>query len=157
MKGVLVAAALLLYGCGGEPAEEAGAGVDSTQDTTPQDTSAMPGMPGMTGMQGMPMMDSMEGHMRALESISPDSMRAMMPMHRRMADSAFAQMDRHMRAMNRPPDARWNALVDSLRLDMTRMQGMSDGEMRTFVAEHRARMQRLMEMNRSMMPAPAPR
>jgi hypothetical protein len=147
-KSVLLAVCVLIAACGGEPQEEAaaGAGADSTE------APAMP-MPGMQGMSGMQRMDSMMARMQQMQGVSADSMRAMMPMHRQMADSALAAMEGDMRAMNVTPDAGWSALADSLRQDMTRMSAMSGSEMMAAMPEHHARMQRLMERHRAMMPA----
>ena len=149
-KGVLLAVTLLLGACGGEPEEEVGAGADTT---AAQDTTVIPGMPGMQGVPGMQMMQQMETHMREMEGLSPDSLRAMMPAHRQMAANALAEMERQMRGMNMMPDAQWNATADSLRQDLTRMPEMSAQELEAVMPAHNARIRRLMDMHRAMMPS----
>jgi hypothetical protein len=51
------------------------------------------------------------------------------------------------------PDAQWNATADSLRQDLTRMPEMSAQELEAAMPAHNARMQRLMDMHRAMMPS----
>ncbi len=63
----------------------------------------------------------------------------------------LAQMNREMREMDMAGDEAWTATVDSLRQDLTRMPEMSRDEMAATMPGHRARMNRLMEMHRSMM------
>ncbi len=63
----------------------------------------------------------------------------------------LAQMNREMREMDMAGDEAWTATVDSLRQDLTGMPEMSPDEMAATLPGHRARMNRLMEMPRSMM------
>lgn len=63
----------------------------------------------------------------------------------------LAQMNREMRGMDMAGDEAWTATVDSLRQDLTGMPEMSPDEMAATLPGHRARMNRLMEMPRSMM------
>lgn len=134
-----------------------GAGRESDADRpAPPDTGAMSGMQGMEGMAGMggmmgPMMEQMTGHMQAMEGAGTDSMRAMLPMHRQMVANMIAQMNTEMRDMNMTTDAQWNATVDSLRVDLTRMPDMGQSELESFMTDHHGRVRRLMDMHRTMM------
>lgn len=124
-------------------------------DTT-KGAGGMEGMAGMkggqmAGMMGAGMMDSMQTHMRMMEGVSADQMKAMLPAHRQMVANMLSQLNADMRKMNMKPDAKWTALTDSVRQDLVRMPEMGGGEMRTFMPEHHARVMRLMVMHRSMM------
>ena len=48
-------------------------------------------------------------------------------------------------------DPLWQATVDSLRNDLTRMPDLSARELAALMPEHRTRVMRLMEMHRGMM------
>ena len=127
-------------------------------DTAASEAAAEPqeglqGMNGMdmSGMQSGGMMDEMMSHMQMMQGMNADSMMAMMPVHRQMAANMLAQMNQEMRDMSMAPDAQWNATVDSVRQDLTRMPEMSVAEMQAFMPAHHRRMMRLMEMHRSMM------
>lgn len=115
------------------------------------------GMGGMQGMQSMPgmmmggMMDSMQAHMRTMDSMSADRMKAMLPEHRQLVATMLAQLNGEMRKMNMPADAKWTALTDSVRQDLVRLPDMSGTELRSFMPEHGGRVMRLMQMHRTMM------
>ncbi|MBI4543968.1 MAG: hypothetical protein HY703_02085 [Gemmatimonadetes bacterium] len=109
------------------------------------------GMPGMPGMQAGGMMGQMQTHMQMMRGLSADSMKAMLPTHRQMVANMISQMNRDMRDMNMAADAQWNATVDSLRQDLTRMPEMGAQELHAFMPPHGARVMRLLEMHRSMM------
>ena len=132
-------------------------GNDQAAEEAQVDTSAMPGMEGMEGMQGMEMgpsagmMREMSAHMQMMEGMSGDSAAAMLTTHRQMVGNMIAQMNREMRDMNMGADARWNATVDSLRDDLIRMPELSPGELDQLMPDHRARVERLMEMHEEMM------
>jgi len=116
-----------------------------------QPIGEMPGMPGMHGMRSGAMMDRMQSHLRMMQGMSADSMQALLPQHRQMVANMISQMNREMREMNMATDERWNATLDSLRQDLTRMPEMSARELQAFMPQHGARVMRLMEMHRSMM------
>lgn len=118
------------------------------------ETTAMPAMPGMPGMGTMmsgAMMDSITAHMRAMDSASASGMQAMLPGHRQMAANMIAQMNREMREMNMTGDARWTALLDSVRQDLVRMPDLSAGQLKVLMPAHQARLARLMQAHRAMM------
>jgi hypothetical protein len=144
--------AIFVGACGGRDADqEAGAGADTSQVAA--DTS-MQGMPGMEGMQRggmMEMMTQMRSHMQMMQGMNADSMHSMLPQHRQMAANMLAQMNREMSEMKMTTDTAWNATVDSLRQDLTRMPEMSAQELHAFMPAHHRRMTSLMEMHRRMM------
>jgi hypothetical protein len=140
----------LVTACDGGDTEQG-----AENDTTPATAdTAMQGMPGMGGMQPggmMDMMARMQSHMQMMQGMVADSMHAMMPQHRQMVGNMLAQMNREMREMNMATDTAWNATVDSLRQDLTRLPQMSARELHAFMPEHHRRMMSLMEMHRRMM------
>lgn len=120
------------------------------------DTAAARADTGMMGMPGMAMgdtsmMSQMQSHMRMMEGVSGDSMMKMLPMHRMMLANMISQFNNDMRAMNMAPDAGWQATVDSVRSDLTRMPELSASQISQMMPGHQARMMRLMDMHRAMM------
>ena len=96
------------------------------------------------------MMEEMQAHMRTMQGVGGDSLKAMLPMHRQMAANMIAQMNREMRDMNMAADAGWTATIDSLRQDLVRMPEMGGSELQSFVPAHQARLERLIQMHGSM-------
>lgn len=143
---ILLGIAITFSACGrsGEQAVAKDSGVMSG------DTGAMAGMPGMA-MGDTAMMSQMQSHMRMMEGVSADSMMRMLPMHRMMVANMISQFNNDMRAMNMQPDAAWQATVDSLRNDLTRMPELSASELSQVMPAHHARVMRLMDMHRAMM------
>jgi hypothetical protein len=145
---ILLILPFALAACGGPdtPKQEAAA----PPAAAPAGGGTMPGMEGMSGMQGGTM-EEMQANMRAMQGVSGDSLKAMLPMHRQMAANMLAQMNREMRDMNMGADAAWTATVDSLRQDLVRMPEMGAPELQSFMSAHQARLERLMQMHSSMM------
>ena len=139
--------ALAASACAADPDVDAEAG-----DPAAESQEELPGMNGMdmSGMQSTGMMAEMMSHMQMMQGMTADSMMVVMPAHRQMAANLLAQMNQEMRTMNMPSDAQWDATVDSVRQDLTRMPEMSAVEMEAFMPAHHRRMMRLMEMHRSM-------
>jgi hypothetical protein len=106
-------------------------------------------MPGMGAMESR-MMDSMQTHMRAMEGMSPDRMKAMIPMHRQMVASMVSAFDDSMRQMNMPADAAWTALRDSISQDVTHMPDLSPSQLRILMPQHHERLSRFMKMHKDM-------
>lgn len=129
---------------GGDTDEGATAGADTT-------LAADTAMQGMQGMQPGGMMTQMQSHMQMMGAMSADSMVSMRDQHRQMVANMLAQMNREMRDMNMATDTAWNATVDSLRQDLTRMADMNAQEMHSLMPEHHRRVMSLMEMHRRMM------
>jgi hypothetical protein len=144
---VVFAATVTLLGCQRDDAQRAA-----------PDSAAMPGhsdsasrMTGMPGMMKSRMMDSMQTHMRMMDTMSADQIKAMLPMHRRMAANMLSQMNAEMQGMTMAGDARWSATVDSIRQDLIRMPEMGAQELKAMMPAHHTRMTRLMQMHRDMM------
>ena len=105
----------------------------------------MTGMPSQGAGSGA-MMQQMQANMQMMQGMSPDSMRMMMQIHQQMGDSMLAKMSKEMTDMKMPADARFTALMDSVKADMAAMPA------------HHDRMARLMGMHQTMMahkPPPA--
>ncbi|HUG39937.1 MAG TPA: hypothetical protein VMM12_05615 [Longimicrobiales bacterium] len=147
MTGVMVAAGVLLGGCGGEG--ERAPDADTGQTDAPM--LEHEGMPGMDMGPSGGMMGEMAAHMARTEGMRGDSLMAQLPTHRQLVANMIAQMNREMRQMDMGADAAWNATVDSLREDLVRIPDMDAAELQAMMPEHRARMTRLMEMHRAMM------
>lgn len=125
----------------------------SQGDATPDSAADTASMSGMSSREMMShMMDSMEVHMRMMDTASAGAMQTIMTMHHQMADNLVSRMDADMRAMNMAGDSSWTATVDSVRADLRRMHSMSPDSMKAIMPQHRARMMRLMDMHRRMMP-----
>jgi hypothetical protein len=120
------------------------------EDTTAAkaDTGAMAGMSGM--MSGA-MMDSMHVHMSAMDTMSADGVKSMLPMHRQMMGNMLAQMNREMQDMKMTANPSWTALMDSVRQDLIRMPDMTAQQLKDFAAPHHGRVMRLMQGHRDMM------
>ena len=140
--GLVLASSMVVAACGAEQEQNAADPAESGAEPTV-------GMEGMEGMEGM--MAQMTTHMQMMDGAGADSLHAMMPLHRQMAANMIARMNSEMRDMNMTADAAWNATVDSLRQDLTRMPELTGSEMEAMMPGHRARMLRLMEMHRTMM------
>ena len=142
----LLAATLLAAGCGSRDT--------ASRDTASRDTAGamatMPGMPGMA-MESGRMMDAMRAHLAALDGAGGDSLRAALPAHRQQLANMIAQMNREMRDMRMAGDASWDATVDSLRQDLTRLPDLGAAELARAMPDHRGRVERLMAAHRGMM------
>jgi hypothetical protein len=149
---VILVSALSLAACSGKDTA-----ADANADQTPMaasDTGAMSGMSGMQGMQAMgdgSMMQQMQTHMRMMDGAAADSIAFLLPTHRQMVANMIAQFNKDMRDMNMASDNAWNATVDSLRQDLTRMPEMQTSELQQLMSAHRIRVTRLMESHRKMM------
>lgn len=107
-------------------------------------------MPGMEAMMGSRMIDSMQTQIRVMEGMSPDRMKAMVPMHRQMVANMLSMFDDSMRDMNMPSDAVWIALRDSIRQDLVRMPDLDASQLKALMPQHQARVMRLMNMHGTM-------
>lgn len=147
-----LATVVTLVACSGN---DRAAGDNADQAPMSQgDTGAMSNMGDMQGMQGMTdngMMAQMQSHMRMMDGVRPDSMLAALPTHRQMVANMIAQFNKDMRDMNMASDKAWNATVDSLRQDLTRMTEMSASDLQQFMSGHTARVSRLMTSHQAMM------
>lgn len=150
-KKAVVMMMFVAAACNGGAREEEVAQDTATAAAT---TSGMEGMQGMQGMDmggGKDMMQEMHAHMQTVEGAQDDSLPHHAAMHRQMAGNILAQMNRDMQQMNMAADPKWNALVDSVRQDLSRMPEWSPPEMRSAMSAHMSRMRRLMEIHSGMM------
>jgi len=136
---------LALVACGKTP---------ERRDTTSAraDTTRIGGMAGMGGMMmSGAMMDSMQMHMRMMDTMNADQMKAMMATHHQMLSNMLAQMDRQMQSMKMGGDVAWTALIDSVRQDISRMPEMNAQQLKSSMPAHHDRVMRLMQRQRDMM------
>src|SRR5690606_38408258 len=123
--GVLsVALAVGLASCGGREEEEQTAAVSRPDTVSPQMPMGGQGPTGGMGGMGPGMMGDWERHMAAMRVARGDSLRAMMGRHRQMATGMLEMMDSARGGMGMPRDGAWGAMHDSLRQDLSRMEGM---------------------------------
>lgn len=141
----LITGSLAVSGCGSD--DDA---ADQSQNP-PADMPAMQGMPGMDMGAGGGMMGRMAEHMEMMEGMSADSVHATLQTHRQMVANMIAQMNREMSDMDMEADAAWDATIDSLRADLTRMRELQPAELDQLMPAHRARVRRLMQMHEEMM------
>ncbi len=86
LKSAAIAAMLLaMAACAAEEDTNDAMAVDAVE----RDQMPMEGMPGMAGMQDDGMMRQMQARMATMIATNPDSVMAMMPMHRKMARTCW--------------------------------------------------------------------
>ena len=149
-RSVVVAISFVMAACNQESQQQ----TPATDTTTAAGTTVMQGLQGMPGMNmggSQDMMRQMQSHMQMMEAVQGDSLRNMATMHRQMAANMLAQMNRDMQQMNMAADAKWDALADSVRQDLTRMPEWAGDRLETAMAAHVGRMRRLMDMHAVMM------
>jgi hypothetical protein len=134
--------------CGGPEPDESETGAVDEMPGTPSERE--PGMD-MAGGDQMQMMQRMRTHMQHMSGVPADSLMEVMPMHRQMVGQMLQGMDPATMRMGAQPDSMWIATRDSVRSDLTRMEGMSAEELREVMPAHRARVERLMSMHDSVM------
>lgn len=146
-----IALSLTIAACGAsdQQADDPDSGAASATSVT-SDTG-MKGMEGMGGMMSAATMDSMHAHLQRMETADAEQVKSMLPTHRPMVANMLSRMNSEMRGMNMSSDARWTALTDSLRQDLTRMPEMAGAELKALMPPHHARVMRLMQMHRDMM------
>jgi hypothetical protein len=153
MKSMLwtlyVAAATIVVACGGK--EET---ADRAQPAGQQGMAGMKmdSMPmGGDHMGGASMMPMMRAHTDSMMGMSPEQMSGMMAAHDRMMSQMMDRMGADMRGMNMGGDAKWNALVDSVKADLAELPGLQGKELSVRVKAHTGRVQRLVAMHEGMM------
>ena len=146
-RWALLVASLPAAGCGRD-AERPEAGRD-TPGVVDQADSAGSGMAAMQ-MQA-PMMSGMRAHMDSLMGMSPDRMSGMLAAHERMMSQIMDRMGADLRGMNMRSDARWNALVDSIKADLADLPSLKDAELSARMRTHGGRVRRLIDMHEGMM------
>lgn len=152
LRGTTMAAVLaLLAACGGS--EDAPEVVGDTE------VAAEPAVAPAGGMEGMQMESMQQGgvppqlqaHMQMMQGASGEQLAAMVPEHRQLVANMIAQMNREMRDMNMSDNTEWNETVQALRNDLVRLPEMTPEELKGFLPEHQARIEKLAEMHRGMM------
>jgi hypothetical protein len=103
------------------------------------------------GTGGSSLMPMMRVHMDSMTRMSPEQMSAMMPVHDRMMSQMMDRMGADMRSMNMSGDAKWNALMDSVRADLADLPGLQGEERSARMKAHAERVQRLITLHEGMM------
>jgi hypothetical protein len=103
------------------------------------------------GMGGSNMMPMMRAHMDSMMRMSPEQMSGMMAAHERMMSQMMDRMGADMRGMNMSGDAKWNALVDSVKADLAELPGLHGKELSAWMKAHGERVERLIAMHEGMM------
>lgn len=116
---------------------------------TADSTGMMAGAP--MAMQGMQMIPTMGAHLDSLGAMAPAQMTTMMPAHLALASQMMDAMGADMRGRNITVDARWPALADSVRQDLTALPGLSGGALQARMQDHIGRMRRMMTLHEGMM------
>jgi hypothetical protein len=97
------------------------------------------------------MMSLMRAHMDSMTRMSPGQMTRMMAAHDRMMSQMMDRMGADMRGMHMSGDAKWNALMDSVKADLAELPGLQGGELASRMKAHAARVERLIAMHEAMM------
>jgi hypothetical protein len=141
IKETLLTALLVWSACGGEAADDAameGAGEDSAAETG--------GVESMVGAadraQNTVAVAEMRSHLNVLTAAGGDEMVAMVPQHRQRVESFITQLSGTGASAN----PAWGPTVDSVRQDLSRMQGMPANELEVLVEGNAERATRLIEM-----------
>ena len=93
----------------------------------------------------------MRAHMDSMMWMSPGQMSAIMATHDRMMSQMMDRMGSDMRGMHMSGDAKWNALMDSVKADLAELPGLQGGELASHMKAHAARLERLIAMHEAMM------
>jgi hypothetical protein len=151
----LLMALLIAVGACGQERDDDAPDAGATPAETEADTRGGGGMESMmgaaAGARSSIMMSEMRSHLAILEASGGDEMVAIVPEHRQMLGNMISEMNREMSAMDMRGTDAWNATVDSLREDLTRMSEMAAPELETMMDAHAERTRRLMEMHEEMM------
>lgn len=135
---------LLAGACAGE--REPGQAV-GTQDDSGMDGMAMPGM----RMPSVEMLPGMRAHLDSLRLARPAEIPALVPTHRTRAEALLKAVDQDMKDMSMVGDARWLALVDTVRTDLAAFPGLHGEALVLRMRAHGGRMRRLLELHERMM------
>ena len=153
-RNTTVAAGLaLLAACGGTEEEPEGA-ADTEVVAEPAAPAAAGGMEGLGRMESMQqggIAAQLQGHMQMMQNASGEELRMMLPEHRQLVANTIAQMNREMQSMDMSDNTDWNESVAALRQDLVRLPEMTPEELKAFIPEHQERINKLMDMHRSML------
>ena len=133
-------------------------GKDQTAERTqPAGQQGMGGMKmdsmpmGGDHMGGSGMTAMMRTHMDSMMRMSPEQMSDMMAAHDRMMSQMMDRMGADMRGMNMSGDAKWNALVDSVKADLAELPNLQGRDASSRMKAHADRVRRLLAMHEAMM------
>jgi hypothetical protein len=90
------------------------------------------------------MMTEMRSNLGVMEASPGADIAGMVPAHRQRLEALISQMDADVGA--RATDA-WTATRDSLRQDLSRMQGLGAAQLQSMMDGHARRVRRAMEMH----------
>ena len=133
--------------CGGGDAGEDGEAADTpAAETPPAGGAAAPSAAG-GGTPSATLITEMRGHLSRLEAAGGDEIPPMVPEHANRVEVLISQMEQERQARGAMVSAAWDATVDSVRQDLTRMRGLTASDLEGMVDAHAARITRLMDMH----------
>lgn len=125
-------------------------------ERTDVDTSAsLPVLPDpVVGMRSLPHpVDTVamaQAHLDRLDSATDALLPALVPADSQVVAMLIAHCEEMMRRKNMPMPADWTSTVAALRQDAIAMRGMPARQLSSYMAGHRQRIQRLLDLHRSM-------
>lgn len=122
-----------------------------TGESAATSADSMANMPGMGATGATAMAQALETHLKAMKTVSADSLKTLLPSHRQMTANLIAAFNKEMRDMNMAADVAWTATVDSLRADLRTMPDLTGPELQARMPGHVLRLTRLMQMHQAMM------
>jgi hypothetical protein len=132
--------------CGGGDAGEGEEAADTGAAGTPPAGGAAPPAAG-GGTTSAALITDMRGHLSRLEAAGGDEIPPMVPEHASRVEALIAQMERERQARGAMVSAAWDATVDSVRQDLTRMRGLTASDLEGMVDAHAERVTRLMDLH----------
>jgi hypothetical protein len=135
--------------CGGGDAGEDGEAADTGAAAPAGGAAAPAGGAGAAGGAGSSatMITEMRSQLSRLTSAGGDEIPPMVPEHAGRVEVLLAQMQQERQARGAMVSAAWDATVDSVRQDLTRMRGLTASELEGMVDAHAERVTRLMDMH----------
>jgi hypothetical protein len=151
MLWILCIALAVVAACKGKDQTAERAQPSGQQGMSGMQMDSMPMGGDHMGMGGANMMPMMRAHMDSMMRMSPEQMSGMMAAHERMMSQMMDRMGADMRGMNMSGDAKWNALVDSVKADLADLPGLHGKELSARMKAHADRVRRLISMHEGMM------
>jgi hypothetical protein len=151
MLWILSVAIVAVAACKGKDQTAERAQPSGQQGMSGMQMDSMPMGGDHMGMGGSGMMSMMRSHMDSMMRMSPEQMSGMMAGHERMMSQMMDRMGADMRGMNMSGDAKWNALVDSVKADLADLPGLKGNELAARMKAHGKRVERLIAMHEGMM------
>ena len=148
---ILSVSAIALAGCKGGERPDERAQPTGQQQTGAMSMDSMPMGGNHMGMGGSDMMPMMRAHMDSMARMPPAQMSAVMAAHDQMMSQMMDRMGSDMRNMKMSGDAKWNALVDSVKADLAELPGLQGKELSARMKAHADRVARLLAMHEGMM------